>query len=110
MKGNRNRAERDRLERSDSRVAGSPEGEIKPEHGESGCLKLTYLKLKTPPTKPERAWHRHPADDPPDNIGRMPMPLRTLKTYKLKTPPTKPESGKGKVACSFLTARLNTEH
>ena len=33
-----------------------------------------------------------------------------LKTYKLKTPPTKPESGKGKVACSFLTVRLNTEH
>jgi hypothetical protein len=27
----RNRAEQDRLERSDSRVAGSPEGEIKPE-------------------------------------------------------------------------------
>ena len=69
--GNRNRAERDRLERSDSRVAGSPEGEIKP-RGESGRLKLTYLKLKTPPTKPE--------------------------------------SGKGKVACSFLTAQLNTEH
>jgi hypothetical protein len=46
--GNRNRAERDRLERSDSRVAGSPEGEIKPS-GESGCLKLTNLKLKTLP-------------------------------------------------------------
>ena len=44
--GEWNRAEQDRLERSDSRGAGSPEGEIKPESGDrkGGMLKAYRLK------------------------------------------------------------------
>jgi hypothetical protein len=55
------------------------EGNRKP-RGESGRLKLTNLKLKTPPRRPEGRGIGILPMIPPDNIGRMPMPLRMLKT------------------------------
>jgi len=58
---------------------------MKGETGEQRVRMLKTYKLKTPPRRPEGRGIGILPMIPPDNIGRMPMPLRMLKTYKPKT-------------------------